>query len=324
MSEVKISVIVPIYNVETYLPRCIDSVLAQSFRNFELLLIDDGATDSSGKICDEYVKKDERIHVFHKKNGGPSDARNYGIEKAEGEYLTFIDPDDYIAANYLEVLYQMLTSQDADISIVCSQLVTDMNADTGIMEMMPVYTVDSQEAIRRMLTRDPYGVAVWGKLYVRSLFDDIRFPVGRLYEDMLTSPYVFANCHRVAYTKMPMYFYYQRTESTMNRPIREQDFQAFDGLREIIKFVDKRYPEIHDAAICRYIDDSLIVFFHRAVWKEDYAQFVKQIKAKDKGIWKEGMHNQYLKKTRKMQILMLLINIRLFQFVYRIKAKQEK
>ena len=110
-----ISVIVPVYNVESCLGKCLDSILEQTYRDFELLLIDDGATDSSGDICERYAKTDERIKVFHKPNGGLSDARNYGIERASGDYLTFIDSDDYIIANYLEVLYKMATENNAEM-----------------------------------------------------------------------------------------------------------------------------------------------------------------------------------------------------------------
>ena len=325
MGEVKISVIVPVYNVEAYLPRCIDSILAQSFRDFELLLIDDGATDSSGKICDEYVKKDERIRVFHKSNGGAADARNYGIGNARGAYLTFVDPDDYVVCNFLEALYCMIIKQQADVALVGMQDVYDSKSDTNRMAGYGETVVNSsKEIVRRTLIRQPFGVSPCARLFKRKLFETRRFPVGKLYEDLITIPYVFSDCDKLVYSDAEMYCYFQRSTSAMHHPFYEKDMQVFDGLREILDFVTEKYPDIRDAAVCRYIDDSLIVFFQRAVWQKDYAQFAKRIKAKDKGIWKEGLHNRYLKKTRKIQILMLLINTRLFQFVYRIKAKQEK
>lgn len=317
-----ISVIVPIYNVESCLRTCIDSIINQSYHDFELLLVDDGSTDSCGKICDEYAAKDDRVRAFHKKNGGLSDARNYGIEQANGEYLTFIDSDDYIASNYLETLYQMLCTQNADISVVCCKIVYDMNADVGNVNVLSVLTIDPQEAIRRMLIRSPFGVSAWGKLFKRELFEKIQFPVGRLYEDLLTTPYIFEKCQKVVYTEAQMYFYYQRPDSITNRPFSEQDLQAFNGLRQIVDYIETQFPEIHDAVVSRYIDDSLNIFFHRAIWQKDYIKYARIIKKKDRSIWKEGLKNPYLGKFRKFQIFLLLVNLRAFRAVYRIKARK--
>lgn len=325
MKEVKISVIVPVYNVETYLKRCIDSILTQSFRDFELLLIDDGATDCSGTICDEYIAKDDRIRVFHKPNGGAADARNYGIDHAKGAYLTFIDPDDYVVCNFLEAMYCMITKHQADVALVGMQDVYDSESDTSPIIKFDEYIVNSsKEIVRRTLIRDPFGVSPCARLFKRQLFTTRRFPAGKLYEDLITIPYVFSDCDKLVYSNAPMYCYFQRSTSAMHHPFYEKDMQIFNGLKQILDFVTEKYPDIRDAAVCRYIDDSLIVFFQRAIWQDNYVQFAKRIKDTDKEIWREGLHNQYLKKTRKIQILMLLINIRLYQLVYRIKAKQEK
>ncbi len=318
-----ISVIVPVYNVESCLGKCLDSILEQTYRDFELLLIDDGATDSSGDICERYAKTDERIKVFHKPNGGLSDARNYGIERASGDYLTFIDSDDYIIANYLEVLYKMATENNAEISAVSCEEVYDMDAPTAPVKCGKVNVIDAEETMRRMLIRSPFGVSAWAKLYKRELFAELRYPVGRLYEDMLTTPYVVAKCSKIAYTDTKMYMYYQRSGSITNKPVSERDLQAFSGLEQIAGFMDKNYPSVHEAMESRYIDDTLNLIFHRAVWQDDYLKYANEIRKRDRDKWAKGLKNPYVSKGRKIQLLMLLISPKLYRIVYRLKAKGE-
>ena len=182
-STVFISVIVPIYKVEKYLHRCIDSVLAQTFTDFELILVDDGSPDNCGKICDEYAEKDNRIHVIHKENGGLSDARNAGIDWAfansDSEWITFIDSDDWIHPKYLETLYNAVKETGCEISICGyeettgdSPKVDDINLQAVIVSTEDFFCEHNVNA-----------VVAWGKLYKKELFREIRYPVGKLHED---------------------------------------------------------------------------------------------------------------------------------------------
>ena len=162
----------------------------------------------------------------------------------------------------MEVLYDMLTKHRADVSVVGMKEVDNFEMDiSNITEYTETIIDNSQESIRRMLLRQPFGVSPCAKLYKQELFQKIKFPVGRLYEDLLTISYIFEDCQKVVYTETQMYFYYQRHGSTTNRPFSERDLQAFDGLRQIVDYIDTRFPKIHDAAVCRYLDDSLIIFF---------------------------------------------------------------
>ena len=209
-----ISVIVPVYKVEKYLRKCVDSILAQTFADFELFLVDDGSPDNCGAICDEYAEKDDRIIVIHKKNGGLSDARNVAIDRACGDYLTFIDSDDYVAENHLKTLYRALIETDSDIAIANITSAKDgvMNRDF-YRPTDDVRTLNSQAEIFQTINRP----CAWAKLYKRFIFDGIRYPVGRLYEDAFVYHDVLALARRVVLTGENTYFYLIRSGSIMHQ-----------------------------------------------------------------------------------------------------------
>lgn len=217
-----ISVIVPVYNVQSYLEKCIDSILKQSYQNFEVILVDDGSTDLSGEICKSYCQIDKRIKLIKKENGGLSDARNVGILNAVGEFVAFVDSDDYIHEDYLRRLYDSTIKNNTDIS-VCSFFIT---TEQGVI-LEEVLTDDneivigSKQLLKNMLKKDGYRyVVAWNKLYRKSLFDKVSFDVGKLYEDELLSFKLYYQDLSVSIVKEPLYFYVQRqgsiVQSTMN------------------------------------------------------------------------------------------------------------
>lgn len=210
-----ISIIVPVYKVEAYVEKCINSILNQTFNEFELILVDDGSPDSCPQICDEYAKKDHRIKVIHKQNGGLSDARNAGIEAAKGKYLGFVDSDDYIAADMYDSLYSIITENDCDMAICGAVIVTE--GDEAVYEDSDeVYVLDNTEALHQMICNRLFTVNTWNKLYKRELFQNIRFPKGLLYEDLATTYKLIAMSDRVVYSPMKKYAYLQRQGSIMN------------------------------------------------------------------------------------------------------------
>ena len=174
-----ISVIVPVYNVERYLRRCVDSILHQTYRNFEVLLVDDGSTDASGAICDEYAAQEERVTAVHQKNGGLSAARNAGLERAQGTYLCFVDSDDFLDSRMLETLCRDLQEQDADVAVVGFRTFEREEELAPAELAVPVQCMTGREAIRSTLVTDELGDFAWNKLYKRELFRDIRYPLGR-------------------------------------------------------------------------------------------------------------------------------------------------
>lgn len=238
-----ISVIVPIYNVEKYLPRCVESILGQTYENLELILVDDGSTDRSGEICDTYLKKDKRIKVLHKANGGLSDARNAGIEIAHGKYFSFVDSDDYIAVNMLERLYDGAISENADLTICGFQAVDE--SGTPIVNMSSAGlrsgSYDKLDIFRESGYSDGWNyIVAWNKLYDQKLFNAVRFQKGKLHEDEFIFHWILDQCEKIVVLEEKLYYYLQRAQSitTDNYSIRRLDAVEANLLR--CKYYQKR------------------------------------------------------------------------------------
>ena len=213
----KISVIVPVYNVENYLRRCVDSIINQTYKNLEIILVDDGSPDNCPVICDEYAQRDSRIKVIHKENGGLSDARNVGIDIASGDYLMFVDSDDYISEKMCGILYERLRSSNADMSIC------------GVERIYPDGRNSDYSNIEdALLTRDDFfdkmegkcgwcWVVAWNKLYKKSIFDGLCYPVGKLYEDDFIIHKLLYKIEKISAVADHMYYYVQRADSIVNQ-----------------------------------------------------------------------------------------------------------
>lgn len=213
----KISIIIPVYKVEKYLERCLDSVLNQTLTDFELLLIDDGSPDRSGEICDAYAARDSRIVVIHQENGGPSKARNTGLDAARGDYIGFVDADDYIEPQMYETLYQNIIEYQADISVIGFRKVFDGYCRTAAYDRMERVLLNQKEALWEALRCRRFIMVPWDKLYRRELLQGHRFPVGMLYEDSVFNADVFREEGiKVVFDPVVCYNYVQRGGSTMN------------------------------------------------------------------------------------------------------------
>ena len=209
-----ISVVVPIYNVEEYLSRCIESIINQSYVNLEIILINDGSTDSSLSICKKYLKKDNRIVLIDKKNGGLSDARNAGIKKSSGKYLFFIDSDDYIHKNCIELAYKLLSENNADISVLSYKNVYGTSTiDDDLISNLSVNVYGKNEALENLLYQKGCTTSAWGKLYKKELFSDIEYPVGKVHEDLPVTYKLFYLSNKVVISDAKMYYYLIRNTS---------------------------------------------------------------------------------------------------------------
>ncbi|GGW86950.1 glycosyltransferase family 2 protein [Alteromonas halophila] len=210
-----VSIIVPVYKVEEYLARCVDSILKQTFGDFELILVDDGSPDACPDMCDAYGQKDSRVRVIHKPNGGLSDARNTGIDVANGNYIMFIDSDDWIHENTLEYLYEQMMATGAEISCCGFQRVygeQDIVSSVGKAENTRVYS--KKEALSQFFTDNHAQIVVaWGKLYARALFDTVRYPKGKLHEDEFTTYLLLYAANKTAVSDVPYFYYFQRDDS---------------------------------------------------------------------------------------------------------------
>lgn len=231
-----ISVIVPVYKVEPYLSRCIDSILTQTFKDFELILINDGSPDNCGKICDEYAQKDRRIQVIHKENGGLSSARNAGIdwafENSNSQWLTFIDSDDWIHPQYLELLLHGAISTHTDIS-VCEYINVGEFSDFESISDSPVQET-SPEAF--FVNHHITAIIACCKLYKKSCFESIRYPLGKLHEDEYTTYKVLFGKKQISYLETPLYFYFTNPESIMKTNWSPKRLDVIGAIEEQISF----------------------------------------------------------------------------------------
>lgn len=232
MDKPLVSIIVPVYNIESYILRCLKSLVQQKYENIEILVIDDGSSDGSGKICDKFASKDIRVKVFHKKNGGLSDARNYGIRKARGELIALVDGDDYVGEDYILVLVKTIVKKDASIA-VCGY--NDVVPKAGVM-------TGREATVKLLVGQENVDIVAWNKIYAKRLFveGNIWYPIGEKNEDNLTTYKLYAVAKKVAYVSETLYNYVTRDGSIMNdtgtyerltmrEKAAEEAVQYFDG-----------------------------------------------------------------------------------------------
>lgn len=242
-----ISIIVPIYKVEEYLCRCVDSLLVQTYGDFELILVDDGSPDGCGGICDSYAAADSRVRVIHKPNGGLSDARNAGMDIAAGEYIAFVDSDDWVAPEYLERLLEGLTVSGADICD-CGILRTD-GSNTIVPTPSSAPTIyNTEAALAELIQDDEFHQHVWNKLYRRAVIADIRFPKGKLNEDEFFTYQVFGNAARIAKIPDVLYYYFQRPGSIMGTSFNLRRLDALEAKSLRQAYIQTRFPALADMA----------------------------------------------------------------------------
>ena len=218
-----ISVVVPIYNVEAYLSECVESIQRQTYQNIEIILVDDGSPDHCPEMCDQFAKKDSRIKVIHKKNGGLSDARNAGIEVANGDYLLFVDSDDYISNVMIERMHCRIIQDQSDMAICNFEYVDEKGESLGINKLVENVTVAEEQFWREMnQTHEVYGnnyvfcVVAWNKLYARKLFKGVRYDVGKCHEDEFILHKLVSKCEKISLLSEKLYCYRQRAQSIMN------------------------------------------------------------------------------------------------------------
>lgn len=240
----KISVIVPIYNVEKCVDKCIESILCQTYTNLEIILVDDGSTDCSGELCDKWAEKDERVIVLHKDNEGLSDARNDGLKIATGRYVGFVDGDDWIADNMYEYLYQLMKEYDSDISI-CEHYLESEQGDlsAGGLFGPNVEKYERKEALWELVQDEVVHSYVWDKLFKKELFDGIVFPKGRYVQDMYTIYKVFMRANFVVSGHEPQYYYFIRSNSIQQSRGEKLDWDQFCVYKDWYENLSIIFPE---------------------------------------------------------------------------------
>lgn len=230
-----VSIIVPIYNVEKYLDQCIKSLCSQTYKNLEIILVDDGSKDKCPTICDTWATKDNRIKVIHKQNGGLSDARNYGIENANGEYICFIDSDDFISPDYIQILLNNLLKENAQIAECQYYDYFDEDKILIDHENEDITILSNLQALRSMYNFKGFSIMIWNKLYKKELFNNIRFPKGKLHEDVFTTYKLIYKSEKIIQTSKKIYYYRQR-QNSISKQFTEKRLDVIDAFKEIDDF----------------------------------------------------------------------------------------
>ncbi len=303
-----ISVIVPIYNVEQYLERCLKSIQNQSFTDYEVILVDDGATDHSGKIADDFVKEHERFSVIHKENGGLSDARNAGLSKAKGEYVCFIDSDDMVHPDYLKCLYELCQSYHCAIAqcgflqfceerdIICKQENAEITQYSAVEMMGQLY---SEKAI---------GTAVaWNKLFKKTVFDQIQFPKGMLHEDEAVCVELFDAAKEIVCTTEKLYYYYKNQNGIMNQTYRYQRLDILKAYERRMQFYTSHgLYELYCRDSYKYLYKILLNLCEIKDLKEPDHSVVSNLK---KSYWKKYRESQSFPWTVKRKLMMFFFGV---------------
>lgn len=243
----KVSVIVPVYNVESYLEECLDSIIHQTFQCLEIILVDDGSSDRCPEICDRYALEDDRIRVIHKENGGLSDARNAGMAVMTGDFVLFVDSDDYVAADMIECLMGIALEHGADI-VECGFVKTESSATkrpphSKVSNLGPPRIFSAEQALERLMLHELKQV-VWNKLYISSVVDGLLFEKGRLNEDEFWTYQVFGKAGQVVQIENVFYYYRQQPESIMNAVYSLRRLDGLLALENRMQFMEKYYPDL--------------------------------------------------------------------------------
>lgn len=289
----KISIVVPVYKVEKYLQRCVDSVLNQSYSDFQFLLVDDGSPDNCGKICDEYAKKDSRVFVIHQNNGGLSAARNTGInwfyEQNNSDYITFLDSDDWVHPDYLKILMDGITKNNVILSVCNYTRVTDIIPHEKFDNVEYELTFPEDFLVNHSWQ---YNYA-WGKLYHKSLFEDVRYPVGKNFEDAFTTYKLLHKCDKISYVDIPLYYYLINEQGISRSPWKPSELVIFDAMQEQMQFYKEK-------GLQKAFEKEFQLFVHHHAYQiariKENKKDLNKNKAKQKEIKKEL--KKYLKENK--------------------------
>ncbi len=315
MTEPLISVILPIYNVEKYLPKCMESLLAQTYYNLELIMVDDESGEVCATLCDEYASRDKRIKVYHKKNGGLSDARNYGISHSSGEYITCIDPDDYVDKDYVEYLYTLLKKYQCLMSI-CQHRVRYDNGTVRDYGAKGDEVISTEKCLERMLYHDVIDTSAWAKLYHRSLFQDVSYPVGKLFEDIGTTYRLMVQCNKIAVGYESKYNYIFHENSIVNSDFSPNKLDLIEMTDKMARDVLRIYPKLESATKRRQVYarfSTLNQMLDTTNYDAEKKEIISYIKENKSNVLK----NPRTPKRDKVALLLISCGYRYYRFFWK-------
>lgn len=319
-----ISVIIPVYNVENYLHYAIESLEKQTYKNFEIILVNDGSTDNSGKLCDEYSEKHSNVRVFHKENGGLSDARNFGVQKAKGEFITFLDPDDYLEAYSLELLAGIQEMYDCDIisTRVKPTELYNVYSNHSLTEedFKNVIVMDRDVFLEEAFYDKVATVSACGKLYRKSILE-IPFPKGRIYEDLYIVSEHVAKANKIVHTPLQIYNYYKRQGSIVNSKFTSKQYDFFEAInynKKIISIYFNNNKNLLSAINAKEKMGAFKIISNANQTSPNDVNHIRKIISRD---FLDLMKNKNISFIFKMKYLVLLFSPNNF---YRIKSFVKK
>lgn len=311
-----VSIIMPVYNVEELLNKSIDSIINQTYKNLEIILVDDGSTDTSGNICDLYEKKDDRVKVIHKENGGQALARNIALDIAKGDYYYFIDSDDEAKLNAIEELLNLAMENNADIVIADVDIVDEngniLNDGKGQYNILNNKIFTAEEAAYVFADKD-WGP--WNKLYAKHVHNDVRFPSGKIHEDEAIMFDLFKNSNRILYTSKHLYSYLQRLGSTTKSGYSLKKYDWFEVWKRNIEVVNENFPIAKNKTISKFVVasiynlDNLIVFGYD---QKSIYNILNELKKYKYTI----LFNSSVSKNYKLRVLIAMFSLTLYKLIY--------
>ena len=271
-----ISIIVPVFNTASFLGRCLDSLLTQTYQNTEIILIDDGSTDGSSKICDDYAVARPQIFVFHTENQGASQARQLGLTKATGEFVSFVDSDDYVSPDYLSTLFRL--EQTYSLGISACQVCTKQTLQGSVTKQeRRAEVLEGDSLLQRFFHYEFWGL--YGKLYRKQLLTDIPFPKATISEDYAVMARLFLKSPRMAYTSAPLYFYEHHSGSLSRLPLSKRSFEEFDNVLDVYVLTSAEMPAFRLNALSNAVETAVKLLWESRKNHADYPDQRIKLKA---------------------------------------------
>ena len=321
-----ITVIVPIYKVEAYMSKCVDSIINQTYSDIEIILVDDGSPDNCPKLCDDYRSRDKRIKVVHKENGGLSDARNTGIKYAKGKYIMFIDGDDYIKPDMLEVMHKVIV-HDASDMVICNYELVGEDGKVTVSERHSIYEPHNKKiVIDEKIFWDNYYeydylyyVVAWNKLYDRKIFDNIAYKKGAVHEDEIILHRIVRKCNKISCIPQKLYMYVQRENSIMHSKVSKKNMYCID---EIICRIKYLYNKGFDNHLDKHFNVCVIIlekyYMDNGINDKVYKEYLLKIKK----ISKEIMNYRNIRIIIKAKMVLFYIGgIKWYRFFMKCYSK---
>lgn len=316
----RLSIIVPVYNVEKYLPQCLDSLVNQTLKEIEIILVNDGSTDNSEAICRTYAEKDNRIIVCSKANGGLSDARNYGLRQAKSKIVGFVDSDDYIDLNMFQVLLELKEKSNAEIAVGGVKMATN-DGKVYMVRAVEIETVSNcHDAMEELLKSKKILNSVCNKIFDSSLFEQIEFPVGKLYEDEYVTYKLFDQADRIAMTNQVFYYYRSSPNSITHKAFSEREFDRIYASQIKVDFIQQAYPNLVQYAQRYLVYDCVMSLSKMTEYKKSYDKLTRDNIRKYLGCFLQGDYSTGTKVFALIAAVSPTCSVLLFNKIQRMKT----